>query len=155
MKKEFKPLSWLVTNFDCNTQVIEYCDILKYRERLIKELKKKCATKEEFSEVLRREMMYHFWSKCQYELVIEITEDGHIWLNPWCGCREPEKARIDVTDRIDFDWKGFAEHHIGKQIFKNEAKIDVYDQLMWQWDSFVDYCWNYRHKWQRRKKDEM
>ena len=118
-------------------------------------MKKKCNTKEEFAEALRREMMWRYWSKCEWELIIRLTEDGRVILSPWVGCRNPDEVEIDVNDITNFDWKGFAEEHIGKQIFKNEAKIDVYDQLMWQWDSFVDYVWNYHHKWQRRKKDEL
>lgn len=150
MKKEFKPLSWKVKNFDCNKQVIEDYDILKYREDFIKKLKKKCATKEEFSEQLRRECMWRFWGKCEWELVIEVDDNNRIWLNPWAGCREPEKVRIDVTDIEDFDWKGFAETHIKKQIFKNEACIDVYSQLAWKWTEFVDYCWYTRLKYERK-----
>lgn len=150
MKKEFKPLSWKVKNFCCNKQVIEDYDVLKYCEDEIKKLKKKCATKEEFAKKLRSECMYHFWSRCEYELIIEMTEDERICLKPWAGCRDYEKATVDVTDDNTFDWKGFAEEHISKQIFSNEAKIDVYAQLVWQWDSFVDYVWNYRHKYQRK-----
>lgn len=160
MKKEFKPLSWLVKNFDCNKQVIEDYDILKYRENEIKKLKKKCATKEEFAEELRREFQYRYWSRAEWELIIERTEDGRIWLLPWCGCRESQKVKIDVTDDNIFDWKSFAEEHIGKQRYGNEAKIDVFSQLIWQWDSFVDYVWNYRHKYQRKnlggaRRDEL
>ena len=149
MKKEFKPLSWKVKNFCCNKQVIEDYDVLKYRENEIKKLKKKCATKEEFSKALRSECLYHYWSRAEYELIIERTEGGRIWLSPWCGCIEPEKVKIDVTDDTTFDWKGFAEEHIGKQIFSNEAKIDVYAQLVWQWDFFIDYCWYTRLKYER------
>lgn len=149
MKQEFKPMSWLITEFDCNTQKIGYCDILKYREDDIKKMKKKCDTKEEFAKALKSEMKYRFWSKAEWELVIEITEDGRIWLNPWCGCREPEKVRIDVTDRDDYDWKGFADKYIDKS-YGNDEKIDVWDQLEFVWDSFVDYTWNYRHKYQRK-----
>ena len=152
MKKEFKPLSWKVKCFDYNKQIIEDYDILKYREDTIKKMKKKCNTKEEFAEALRREMMWRYWSKCELELIIRLTEDGRVILSPWVGCRNPDEVEIDVNDITNFDWKGFATEHIGKQIFKNEAKIDVYDQLMWQWEDFVDYVWNYHHKWQRRKK---
>lgn len=155
MKKEFKPLSWLVVEYDCNANKIQYYDILEYREDDIKKMKKKCVTKEEFAEALRREMMWRYWSKCEWELIIRLTEDGRVILSPWVGCRNPDEVEIDVTDITNFDWKGFAEHHIGKQIFKNGAKIDVYDQLMWQWEDFVDYVWNYHHKWQRRKKNEL
>jgi hypothetical protein len=151
-KKEFKPLSWLVTYHDCNADKIKYYDILKYREDFIKKLKKKCATKEEFAEEMRHKMMYYYWSKSEWEIVVEIDDNNHIWLNPWVGSRHPEDARIDVTDRADFDWKNFAVHHIGKRVCKNEAKIDVFDQLEWRWDEFIDYVWSYRHKYQRAKK---
>lgn len=150
--RKLKPLSWLVTYYDCNADKIKYYDVLKYREDFVKKLKKRCSTKEEFAEKMRREMMYYFWSKAECEVIIEINEDNRIWISPWCGCREPEKVRVDVTDRTDFDWKGFAKEHIGKQIFKNKAKIDVFDQLQWMWNQFIDYVWNYHHKYQRTKK---
>jgi hypothetical protein len=155
MKKEVKPFSWLVKNFNINKQAIEDYDVLKYREDDIKKFKKKYKTKEEFEKALRVEIMYHFWSRAEYELVIKQTEDGSILLLPWCGCRDEEKATIDVTYDTSFDWKGFATEHIGKQIYGNEAKVDIYNQLTYgdNWTRFVDYVWNYHHKWQRRKKD--
>lgn len=149
MRKKSESLSWLVTYYDCNADKIKDYNILKYREDFIKKLKKKCNTKEEFAEKMRREMMWQYWSRCEYELIIEITEDERILLKPWVGCREPEKVRIDVTNREDFDWKGFAEAHIGKQIYKNEAKIDVFDQLKYKWDEFIDYCWYTRLRYER------
>lgn len=149
MKKEFKPLSWLVKNFCDNKQVIEDYDVLKYREDEIKKLKKKCATKEEFAKELRIECGCHYWSRCEYELIVEITEDERVLLKPWVGCRNVEQATIDVTNDTTFDWRGFAEEHTSKQRYGNVAKIDVYDQLIWQWDSFVDYCWYTRLKYER------
>lgn len=154
MKNERKPLSWKVKYFNCNAQKIEDGDILRYREDFIKKLKKKCVTKEEFAEKLRSEMMYSFWSKCEWELIIRLEDDGRVILLPWCGARDPEGIAIDVTDDADFDWKSFAEKHIRRQIFKNEAKIDIFLQLEWVWDKFVTYCWEYRHKYQRIKKAE-
>ena len=151
MKKEFKPLSWLVKNFDCNKQVIEDYDVLKYREDMIKKLKKKCETKEEFAKKLRSEFMYHFWSRAQYELIIEFTEKGGVLLKPWCGCYDDQKATIDVTNDTTFDWKGFAQEHIGQQRYKNTAKIDIFDQLTYadQFEKIVDYCWYTRLKYER------
>lgn len=149
MKREIKPLSWKVKNFNCNRQVIEDYDILRRREDFIKKLKKKCENKEEFAEALRHEMMYHFWSRAEWELIIEITEDNRVLLKPWVGCYDDEKATVDVTDDTTFDWMGFAKHHIGKQRYKNEAKIDVYDQIMWTWPQMAEYCWYTRLKYER------
>jgi hypothetical protein len=98
-------------------------------------------------------MMSQYWSRCEYEVIIEIDESNRVWLSPWVGCRNPESLKINVTDDESFDWYAFAKHHIEKQIYKNKAKIDIYDQLQWKWSDFIDYCWNYQHKWQRRKKD--
>lgn len=151
MKQELKPLSWLVKNFDINTQEIKNYDVLWYKEDFIKKLKKKCATKEEFAEKLRAKIACHYWSRAEYELVIKQTDDGHIWLYPWCGCREPDKVKIDVTNDESFDWKNFAVEHINKQIFKNEAKIDIYDQLTYkdQFEKLIDYCWYTRLRYER------
>jgi len=150
MKKSFNHLSWVVVYYDCNAQKIKPYDILKSREDFIKQLKKRCATKEEFSERMRGEMMYRYWSKCEWELIIEIDENDHIWLKPWVGCRDPENCNIDVTDwENGFDWRKFAKKHIGDQVYRNKAKIDVYDQLRWRWDEFIDYCWYTRLRYER------
>ena len=146
-KNEFKTLSWLVTYHDCNADKIKYYDILKYRQDFIKKLKKKCATKEEFADKLHSEFLWAFWSKAEWEAIIELDENGRVWLSPWVGSRNNE--RTDVTDRDDFDWKGFAAERIGKQIYKNKAKIDVFDQLEYRWDEFIDYCWYTRLKYER------
>lgn len=153
-KREFKQLSWKVKNYLCNYNKIWDYDVLQYREDQIKKLKKKCATKEEFAEVMHREMLWQYWSRAEYEVIIEIDENNRIWLKPWVGCRNPDEVKIDVTDDQRFDWHGFANEHIDKQIYKNEAKIDIFDQLQWRWDEFIDYLWNYHHKWQRMKKME-
>lgn len=139
-----------VKEFNCNNQ-IENVDVLKYRENDIKKLKKKCATKADFAEELRKEFMWRFWSKAEHELIITKTENGRILLTPWCGCREPEKAAIDVTDDEQLDWSAFADYHIRKQIFETEAKIDVYDQIMFgdRFDKLVDTLWITRLKYER------
>lgn len=152
MKQEFKPMSWKVKNYSINDNEIWDYDVLEYREPQIKKLKKKCITKEEFAEMMRREMMWQYWSRCEYEVIISIDDDNRIWLNPWVGCRDPENTKVDVTDDADFDWHGFAEHHIGQQCYVNKAKVDIFDQLQWRWEEFISYCWNYRHKWQRKSK---
>ena len=108
----------LVKEFDQNRQGIYDYDILRYREEDIKKLKKKCATRAEFAEELRKEFMWHYWSKAEHELIISRTEDGRILLTPWCGCCDEGKATIDVTDDYSqLDWGAFADYHINRQIF--------------------------------------
>ena len=147
-KKEFKPFSWLVTRYDCNANKIINYNVLKYGEDFIKSLKKKCEIREEFAEKLRREMCYCYWSKAEHELIISI-EDDKVFLTPWCGCRNPEEVRIDVTNETDFSWREFAELHIDRQVYDNKAKVDIYDQIMFRFDEFLDYVINYKHRYQR------
>lgn len=146
--KKSNSLTWLVTYYNCNMGVIEYYNILKHRERLIRKFKRECGTKREFSEKMRREMMYCFWSKCEWELIIEVDDECRVWLTPLVGYKGND-VRVDVTDRTDFDWKSFSDKHIGRQTYKNKAKIDVFDQIEWRWSEFINYCWYTRLKYER------
>ena len=141
-------LEWNVFYYDINRNkittynIFNHCGFNKYVEKALETSK----TKEEFAETLRRELMYYFWSKAEWELVIELDEDNHIFLIPWCGCRNPEEIKIDVTNDTRFDWNGFAKKHIKRQIYKNEAKVDVYNQIEYVWDNFLEYVWSSKKK---------
>lgn len=153
MIKDNTDFKWLVTNFNCNKQKIEKYDVLRYSEDDIKKLKKKCTTKEEFAEALKREFQWKYWSRAEYELILEIG-DEHVWLKPWCGCRD-DNYRVDVTFEEDdnFDWVAFALKQVENipKLPTNpySIKIDVWDQLEYRWDDFVDYCWYTRLKYER------
>lgn len=138
-------VEWNVYRYDFNTHKIAQYNILSHYEDYIKKLKKKCPDIETFSELFRREMMYRFWSKCEHELIVEIT-DGRVILTPFIGSKS-EEIRLDVTDDTAFDWVKFAKTKCGS---KNKAKIDVYDQLRFRWDDYITYCWKFHHKWQRK-----
>lgn len=145
------PFRWTVKVFSFNGRSITDHNVLEYREKDIKRLKKKYPDKDAFSEALRRTLLSQYWSRAEWELIIAKTAEGRIILSPWCGCADPDAASIDVTDDPTFDWSGFAAFHIAKQVFKDRAKIDVYDQIIYQWDDFLDFIWNYHHKYQRSK----
>ena len=139
-------MEWNVYIYSINRNKIEPYNIFNHWS-FVKDIKKhikKYKYKDELSEKIKYELLYYFWSKCEWELIIEITEDNRIFLNPWVGCRNPEEVRIDVTDDASFDWRSFAEYHISKQIYNNEAKIDVFNQIMFNYDSFIDYCWEHK-----------
>ena len=140
-----------VKYYNCNANKIEDYDILKQRESEIKKLKKKCAIKDEFADFIRREFMWRFWSRSEWELIVTKEEDGRIILSPWCGCSNPDSVSIDVANDTGFDWSGFADEHIKRQIFKNQAKIDVYDQIMYgdRFSNLVDELWYTRLPYER------
>ena len=142
-KRKSNPPSWIVKNYEINSNVIKDYDVLKYREEFIKKLKKKKLDKAEFAKEIRSEMMYRYWSRTEYELIMKVTENGHIILSPWMGRRNSEEAEIDVTDDADFNWKGFSAEFYKKKGHKGEVKIDIWDQINYRLDDFVDYCWEY------------
>lgn len=148
------PFSWKVCIFDINSNKLVDYDILKHREKFVKDLKKSCSTKEEFVDRFFRDLMWQYWSRCEYELLIYI-ENERVFVQPWVGCTDPEEARVDVTEFPNFNWQAFAELMIYNKGYKDGvAKIDAYDQLRFRFDELADFVWNYKHKYQRNKKEK-
>lgn len=155
MKELRQPFSWKALLFDVNSDKLVEHDVLKYREKFVKDLKKKCTTKEEFIDKLFRDFMWQYWSRCEYEMILYI-ENGRVFVQPLIGCREPNECRVDITDRPGFDWPKFAEQILKIKGYKDgTAKIDVYDQLRFRFDELADFCWEYKHKYQRNKKENI
>lgn len=130
----------LVKVYDVNSRRFKDYDVLKNREKDIKALKKKSRDKAEFALALRREFMWRYWSKCEWECIIS-RKDGGIVLSSWVG---PSGA-VQVGGEF---WEAFADHFLEKRA---EAKIDVYDQIMFgdRFDRLVDELWNTRLRWER------
>ena len=143
-------MHWIAMYYNGNAKQFQPYDVLRYKEEFIKKLKKKVVSKEEFADKMKTEMMYHFWSRCEWEVVLSNC-DSKIIMSPWVG---PEDITLDVTNQEDFNWVDFfykqAEHYINK----DRIKIDVWDQINYKFDEFIDYCWNFHHKWQRKKPTE-
>ena len=139
-------MKWTVKHYDYNIPAITDYDLFPYFEEFLLKLKKQKLTREEFAKEIKSELMYHYWSKCEYEIFIEKENDGRIYLLPHCGGREKDVAFLDVTDDTSFDWKGFAEMHIKMQIYGNKAKIDIWNQIEYRFDEFIEYFWDGIHK---------
>ena len=156
-KKEVRPpFSWKVLLHDWNADDVRTHDVLAYREDFIKKLKKKCATKEELVESLDRDLMWQYWSRSEYEMILYVEND-RVYLEPWCG--DFKTGRIDITEGPYFDWSAFANKMLeqawtDRDTGRKYVKFDVYDQLKFKFDELIEFVWNYRHKYERRKKDE-
>jgi hypothetical protein len=143
------PLKWPVLIFNVNINKIETYNVLAYRMLDIKKMKKESENFDEFSKKLDRAMMSLYWSRSEYELILE-RKDNKLFLKPWVGSRNVEAATIEVTDE-EF-WQEFS---CGRYVnwWGNEAKIDVYDQLISKWDEFARYCWTTHLPYERKRKD--
>lgn len=144
-------MQWLVKWFNTNTGRIEDYDIIYSEIKTIKELKKNSPDRETFKEQLRRHLLWRYWCRCEYELIISI-KNGRIYLLPWIS-RDPEAAKIDVTtakNENGFSWEAFAANYIKEG--DDSAKIDIFDQLDFMLDALVDYCWYHRFAYERRQE---
>lgn len=87
-------MEWLVYYFDVNRQEIATYNALAC-ETDIKKILKKSTTKAGFAEALRKEMMYRYWSKAEWEIII----------GPWCGGNAEHSAcKIDIYDQLRLNW---------------------------------------------------
>jgi hypothetical protein len=151
MKDYITEYKWYAKFFDHNDNTITDYDVLAYRTDYIKRLKKACATKEMFAYLLNRELKRQYLSRCEYELIVELTDDKRVVLYPFFPWELAQPYMLDVTNDNSYDWVGFAKEFIAIKGVGNRAKIDIYDQLTYGncFDNLVDYLWHTRLKYER------
>ena len=66
----------------------------------VKKAARKVQSKEDFAMQLRREVMYYFWSKCEWEVLI----------SPWVGGNDDEERKVDVAWQILNNWDVFVDY---------------------------------------------
>ena len=84
-------MEWYVYYHDFNGQKIVTWNIFRnwvFKESVEKLLKDKKLNRKEFAEKLKTKLMYCFWSKTEYEVII----------SPWVGKGDEEK--IDIYDQV-------------------------------------------------------
>lgn len=79
--------------------------------------------KKKFEKRLHSSVMYYFWSKSEYEVIVA----------PWpCYISRVESQIIKNNELPRY-----------RQVINVEGsdKFSIYDQIELNWDIFVDYCW--------------
>lgn len=100
-------IEWYVYYHDSNAQKIIRWNVFNhgsFKNEVNKILQEK-LNKEIFSEKLKREVMYYFWSKCEYEII----------LSHWTG--RADDIKIDVYDQIMMNFDRFVDYCLS---FKSE-----------------------------------
>lgn len=127
-------LKWVVYYHSINRGKIETFNIFdhwKFNDDTQKNLKK-IKDKDEFAKKLKSDLMYYFWSKCEYEVIITSF---------------PTYIKMDELDRLNEERESCKEKNnrdpkiLGANL-ETEIKIDIYEQVMNNWDIFLDYVWN-------------
>lgn len=95
-------LEWYVFISNFNTRKIETYNIFdhyRFFEDCKKNAKKNIHDYDNFCKTLKRDLMYYFWSKCEWEII----------LNDWPTSGKCEE-KIDVYDQIKINWKTFCDY---------------------------------------------
>ena len=149
-------LTWNVYVGDFNSGEIKLYNIFNhwaFYGSCIKANKQHKEDKEGFAEEVRQNLMYYFWSKCEWEIVLQHWPSGELYglrkifsmQEMYHDLKYPEDKLLGAPDRR-FQVRVFPEHNRYKV-----KKIDVYDQVMNNWDRFIDYLWDNRKELKARK----
>lgn len=142
-------MTWLVKLYDINARKIIDFNILKYLEPEIKKFKKIAVLdKNIFEDLLRRRLMYQFWSRAEYELV--LVRGNGLQLMPLFSRDKFDVISLDVSE--DPFWLSFASWPKVRW-HGDSAKLDVWQQVELQWENFLNYCWTFRHKYERLHRE--
>ena len=99
-------------------------EIIKYRKQFKDNF-------QEFSEAVRKLLMYRFWSKSEYEII----------LTSWPPYVENEEIDRLITERNEHNRKYPNTFKRNSTRLTVAEKIDIYDQIMLNWDIFINYVW--------------
>ncbi len=103
-------LEWNVIVHDINQDKIKVYNVFDhggFRHDIAKYVKQR-KLRGEFADLVKQSLMYYFWSKCEWEILIK----------PWCGsCNDIEK-KIDVYWQVMNNWDRFIEY-----VWNNKASI--------------------------------
>ena len=134
MKKE---VIYNVYNHNVNSREIELYNVFRnsrFYDGVCDAIKKYKKDKnfQEFKEEVRHQVMYSFWSKAEYEVVITSWP-------PYINVEDIDKLKAEVEEH-DRKWKT-------KQLRINVnptvgEKIDISDQILMNFDIFIDYILN-------------
>lgn len=106
-------LSWNVFVSNSNSGKIESFNIFYHNffvEDCRKNYKKNKNDKNEFEKTLKRDLMYYFWSKCEWEIIV----------SHWPQTENPKfkNEKIDVYDQVMLNWNQFVNY-----LWKNKEKL--------------------------------
>lgn len=96
-------LEWKVYEHDYNADKIVPFNIFehgRFYEDCQKNARKNSKDFDAFCDQLRKDVMYYYWSKCEWEVVI----------SPFVRDSEKAAIKIDVYDQVDLNWDIFCEY---------------------------------------------
>ena len=96
-------LTWNVYYEDFNRKNIKTFNIFEHYsfwEDCIKNKRKNKNDKDSFVKQLRQDLMYYFWSRSEWEII----------LTSWPERKDFKEKKIDVCDQIELNWDRFVDY---------------------------------------------
>ena len=129
---------------DCNSREIIVYNIFnhsRFYEDLIKIKKTNGETFESFSQAVKSLLLYYFWSRSEYEIV----------LTSWPPYIESKELDRITAEKEDFK-KNNGFFYRSSVNLSVEEKISIYDQVLLNWDIFIKYLWDNRELIKKRRE---
>lgn len=102
-KKNWKTMKWNCFAWNFNTDKLYWFNVLN--DDLLKDIEatykaKRTTNRADFSEVVKRWAMWHYWSKCEWEVIIT---DWPKYNNEY---------KMDVFEQLEANWEIFTDYLI-------------------------------------------
>jgi len=116
-------------------EVVNVFDHYSFRKDVETAYKKYKDDFDQFSERVRKDLMYYFWSKCEWETVWVYKKDLVV-INTLFS-RPVDCIIGHINDQAG---REVIQKLVGSE--DEQVKLDVYDQVKLCWDEFIHYTWN-------------
>ena len=96
-------MEWNVYVENFNTKEIEVWNVFDHsslRRDIAKLARRRGLTKEVFEESMKTNMMYYYWSKCEWEIILQA----------WPPRKDFRDEKIDVYDQVKLNWGIFIDY---------------------------------------------
>lgn len=96
-----KELEWNVFYVDDSTDEVGIFNVFHHSRfhNDVEKILKNCKEREEFEKELRSSLMYYFWSKFEWEVLISPLSE-----------RKDKGEKVDVFWQINNNWSAFADY---------------------------------------------
>lgn len=94
---------WNVWRYNINSGLIEMWNIFehwRFNNDVEAAFNRYSDNKEKFAEQLKDELLYNFWCKSEYEIV----------LSPWCRGPNDKEKKIDIYMQVMANWDKFLDY---------------------------------------------
>lgn len=126
-------LTYYVYVENINKRKIEKYNVLNDAiiDEIIERTKDFPGDKKAFAEQVEQIMMYHYWSRSEWESV----------LTSWPPNMRLEEL-IRLNQEVEESQQKYGQEPYALTVSLTTAeKIDVYDQIVMNWNIFIDYAW--------------